>query len=110
MVLINAKTVAALAALAHPALAARQYSVRSYTPAASQASSGNKVVSSVLSLKKSTKAARSSKYLSAMQSGITNASFAYEHTDNLLSEEYIAEIEWDGVPVQVIIDTGSSDT
>ncbi|PSR97771.1 aspartic peptidase domain-containing protein [Coniella lustricola] len=45
-----------------------------------------------------------------MQSSLTNASFAYEHTDDLLSEEYIAEIEWDGVPVQVIIDSGSSDT
>lgn len=30
--------------------------------------------------------------------------------DNLLSAEYIAEIAWNGIPVNVIIDTGSSDT
>lgn len=103
----------ALAALSHPALAARQLSVRTYAPAAKQASSSNVVSSNVLSIKKTGKAAKSAGYLKSMRSGALSASIngtASEHVDDLLSEEYVASIEWDGVPVEVIIDTGSSDT
>ncbi|KAF3763818.1 acid protease [Cryphonectria parasitica EP155] len=99
-------TVVAVTALISPALAA----TRSYTPVARQASSGNVVSSNVLTLKKSTNAARSAQYLRSTRNVVANSSYAYEHTDNLLSDEYIAEIEWAGVPVEVIIDTGSSDT
>lgn len=111
-----ARLTAALAAmaLAYPALAAKEFSFRANTPAAKQASSGHSVSSNVLALKKSGKAAKSSAYLQSMRMGGASSSKTYaygtEPVDNLLSEEYVAEIEWDGVPVKVIIDTGSSDT
>lgn len=106
-------TLLAAAAVARPALAAGKSGVRSYIPAAKQASSGNVVSSNVLSLKKGTKAAESARHLRSIKHRIvssSNSTSGYEHVDNLLSEEYVAEIEFDGVPVQVIIDTGSSDT
>lgn len=108
----------ALAALASPALAGtRQLSARTHAPAARQASSANVVTPHVLSLRKTkTSASRSKAYLASLRSGVTssssssNASYGAEPVDNLQSDEYVAEIEWDGVPVEVIIDTGSSDT
>lgn len=103
----------ALTALVYPALATRQFSVRTYTPAAKQASSSNAVSSNVLSLKKSKKAAKSAGYLSTLKRStlaVSNSSFGQEPVDNLFSEEYIASIEWAGTPFEVIIDTGSSDT
>lgn len=105
--------VLALTALVYPTLATRQLSVRTYTPAAKQASSSNAVSSNVLSLKKSKKAAKSSGYLSTLKRStlaVSNSSFGEEPVDNLFSEEYIASIEWAGTPFEVIIDTGSSDT
>lgn len=30
--------------------------------------------------------------------------------DNLLSVEYVTEIAWNGIPINVILDTGSSDS
>ncbi|ROV93928.1 hypothetical protein VSDG_06253 [Cytospora chrysosperma] len=101
-------------ALVYPALAAKEFSLRANTPAAKQASSGHSVSSNVLALKKNGKAAKSSAYVRSMRVGGASSSKTYaygsEPVDNLLSEEYVAEIEWDGVPVEVIIDTGSSDT
>lgn len=88
-------------------------SVRTHIPAAKQASSSNVVSSNVLSIKKSKKAAKSAGYLSSLRSSAlsaSNYSSGSEPVDNLLSEEYVASIEWDGIPVEVIIDTGSSDT
>lgn len=105
--------VLALTALVYPTLATRQLSVRTYTPAAKQASSSNAVSPNVLSLKKSKKAAKSSGYLSTLKRStlaVSNSSFGEEPVDNLFSEEYIASIEWAGTPFEVIIDTGSSDT
>lgn len=104
----------AAAALAYPALAAS--SVRSYAPAAKQASSPNVVSSHVLSLKKSgsNKEAKSAGHLRSLRTlgGLipSNSSSSAEPVDNLESDEYVAEIEWAGVPVEVIIDSGSSDT
>jgi aspergillopepsin I len=101
-------------ALAYPALAAKEFSLRANAPAAKQASSGHSVSSNVLALKKSGKAAKSSAYVRSMRVGGASSSNTYaygsEPVDDLLSEEYVAEIEWAGVPVEVIIDTGSSDT
>lgn len=108
------ETILAAMALAYPTLAARQLAVRTYAPAVKQASSADAVSSHVLTLKKSNKAAKSAGYLSSLRTGIvsssSNYSYGAEPVDNLLSEEYVAEIEWDGTPVEVIIDTGSSDT
>ncbi|ROV90509.1 hypothetical protein VMCG_09823 [Cytospora schulzeri] len=101
-------------ALAYPALAVKEFNYRANTPAAKKASSGHSVSSNVLALKKSGQAAKSSAYLKSMRAGGSSGSKTYaygsEPVDNLLSDEYVAEIEWDGVPVEVIIDTGSSDT
>ena len=113
---LRATWFAALAAtaLAYPALAVKEFSFRANTPAAKQASSGHAVSSNVLAMKKSGKAAKSSAYIKSMRAGGASASKTYaygdEHVDNLLSDEYVANIEWGGVPVEVIIDTGSSDT
>lgn len=99
--------------LVYPALAARQLSVRTYTPAAKQASSSNAVSSNVLSIKKSKKSAKSAGYLSSLKRSTlagSNSSFGEEPVDNLFSEEYIASIEWAGTAFEVIVDTGSSDT
>lgn len=108
------ESVLAIAALTSSTVAARQLGVRVHTPAANQASSANVVSSNVLALKKSKKAAKSAAYLSSLRSNAVSASSNYSYgavpVDNLLSEEYVAEIEWDGIPVEVIIDTGSSDT
>lgn len=99
------------------AVAARQLNARVHTPTAAQSPSANVVTSNVLSLKKSGKKAKSASYLGSLQAGRTNANAAAANTsygatpvDNLYSEEYIAEIAWDGVAVDVIVDTGSSDT
>lgn len=108
----------ALAALASPALiGARQLSARTHAPVAKQASSANVVTSNVLNLRKtkSKKSVSKSKaYLASLRSSVTattsNYSYGAEPVDNLQSDEYVAEIEWDGVAVEVIIDTGSSDT
>lgn len=116
----------AAAALASPALvvaaaaaSARQLSVRTHAPAAKQASSADVVTPHVLSLRKSKgkKAAKSAGYLGSLRSGVvssssssSNFSYGAEPVDNLQSDEYVAEIEWNGVAVEVIIDTGSSDT
>lgn len=106
----------AATALAYPAgvLAARQLAVRTYAPVAKQASSANVVSSNVLTLKKSKKAAKSAGYLGSLRTGIvsssSNYSYGAEPIDNLYSEEYVAEIEWDGTSIEVIVDTGSSDT
>lgn len=105
---------AAATALAYPALASKEFGFRVSKPAAKRASSGHVVSPNVLALKKSGKAAKSSGYLGSLRAGGGSASqrhaYGAEHVDNLLSEEYVTEIEWDGVPVEVIIDTGSSDT
>ncbi|KAK2601449.1 hypothetical protein N8I77_010898 [Diaporthe amygdali] len=106
-------TILAVTAMAYPALAARQPSIRAYTPAAQQASSGNSVTSNVLSLKKGKKAAKSAGHLGTLRSNVSSSSkhrYGAEPVDNLGSVEYVAEIEWDGTPVEVIVDTGSSDT
>lgn len=106
----------ALAALASPALVgARQLNARTHAPVAKQASSANVVTSNVLSLRKTKKSVSKSKaYLASLRSSVTaaasNYSYGAEPVDNLQSDEYVAEIEWDGVAVEVIIDTGSSDT
>lgn len=111
-----ARLTAALAAmaLACPTLAAKEFGFRANTPIASQPSSGHALSSHVLTLKKSGKAARSSAYLTSLRAGGASASKQYsygaEPVDSLFSEEFIAEIEWDGVPFQVIVDSGSSDT
>lgn len=106
-------TILAVTAMAYPALAARQPSIRAYTPAAQQASSGNSVTSNVLSLKKGKKAAKSAGHLGTLRSNVSSSSkhrYGAEPVDDLGSVEYVAEIEWDGTPVEVIVDTGSSDT
>lgn len=105
-------SILALGALSSSALAARQLGVRVHTPAAAQAPSANVVTSNVLNLKKSGKKAKSASYLGSLQAGAITSNYSYGATpvDNLYSEEYIAEIEWDGVAVDVIVDTGSSDT
>ncbi|KUI55483.1 hypothetical protein VP1G_02815 [Cytospora mali] len=103
----------AAAVLAYPALAAKELSYRAKTPAVKQATSGHAVSSHVLPIKKSGKAAKSSGYLKSMRAGTSASkkhSYGSEPVDNLDSEEYIAQIEWAGVAVDVIIDTGSSDT
>lgn len=103
----------AAAALASPALAARQLNVRTHAPAAKKASSADVVSSNVLSLRKGSKAAKSKSYLSSLRSSVVAASnYSYGATplDNLESVEYVAQIEWDGVAVEVIVDSGSSDT
>lgn len=94
---------------------ARQYGLKATTPAATQASSEDVISSNVLTLRKSRgTSSRSSGYLKSMRAGgaSSSATFAYGATplDNLYSEEYVAEIEWAGVPVEVIVDSGSSDT
>lgn len=103
----------ALTAVVYPALATRKLSLRSYTPEAKQASSSNAVSSNVLTLKKSKKAAKSASYLSSLRSSgrlTSNATFGEEPVAQILSEEYIASIEFAGQPFEVIVDTGSSDT
>lgn len=104
--------VLAVTALAYPALAARQLGVRTYAPAAKQASSANVVSSNVLTLTKTKNAAKSAAYLGSLRSSVASANYTYGSTplDNLYSEEYVAQIEWAGIPVEVIVDTGSSDT
>lgn len=103
----------AVTALAYPALAARQLGVRTYAPAAQQASSPDVVSSHVLSLKKTKNEAKSAAYLRSLRSAAVSSSphgYGATPLDNLDSEEYVAQIEWDGIPVEVIVDTGSSDT
>ncbi|KAJ4387873.1 hypothetical protein N0V93_008476 [Gnomoniopsis smithogilvyi] len=100
----------ALVALVPSSLATRQMSLRTYAPPAKQASSSNAVSSNVLSLKKSKKAAKSAGYLSSMRVHGSNYSVGSEPLIQLLSEEYVASIEFNGVPMEVIVDSGSSDT
>lgn len=105
----------ALGALTSSVSAARQLSARVHTPVATQARSADVVSSNVLSIRKSGKKAKSASYLGSLQAGAisaasSNYSYGATPVDNLYSEEYIAEIEWDGVAVDVIVDTGSSDT
>ncbi|KAJ4422632.1 hypothetical protein N0V82_002751 [Gnomoniopsis sp. IMI 355080] len=87
--------------------------VRTHAPAAKRASSSNAISSNVLSLKKSRKAAKSAGYLSSMRSRERHGSshsIGVEPVVNIISEEYIASIEFGGVPYDVLLDTGSSDT
>lgn len=83
-------------------------------PLARRSSSGHTVSSNVLKLKKSGKAAKSSSYLKSLRTTLASNRRRHDYgaipVDNLLSAEYIAEIAWNGIPVNVIIDTGSSDT
>lgn len=104
----------AITATAYTALATGGLDVRVMKPLARRASSGHGVSSNVLKLKKGSKPAKSSSYLKTLSA--TSASNHKRHdygavpVINLLSAEYIAEIAWDGIPVNVIIDTGSSDS
>lgn len=104
----------AVTMMAYTAVATGGLGVRVTKPLARRTSSGHTVSSNVLQLKKGGKAAKSSSYLETLR--VDSASNGKRHdyevvpVVNLLSAEYIAEIAWNGIPVNVIIDTGSSDS
>lgn len=104
----------AITMMAYTALATGGLAVRVTKPLARRTSSGHAVSSNVLKLKKGRKAAKSSSYLKTLRA--TSASNHKRHdygavpVINLLSTEYITEIAWNGIPVNVLVDTGSSDS
>lgn len=95
-------------------MAPRELGFRVTKPLAKWASSGQSVSPNILNLKKGGRAAKSSSYLKSLRtasaSDLKRPAYGEKPVDNLLSAEYIAEISWDGIPVNVIIDTGSSDS
>ena len=113
-------TVAALAA-AMPSVLAGKFTVNTKAAVAQQAASVDQVSSHVVELQKSGRASRSSSYLKSMRAGadadgfFNHQSWGYpgyglENFNNTLDEEYTGVIEWAGQPIDVIMDTGSSDT
>lgn len=111
---IFAVTMMACTMMACTALATGGLGVRVTKPLARRTSSGHAVSSNVLKLKKGRKAAKSSAYLNSLRA--TSASNHKRHdygavpVINLLSAEYVTEIAWNGIPVNVLVDTGSSDS
>lgn len=104
----------ALTTMAYTAVAEGGLDVRVTKPLARRTSSAHTVSSNILKLKKGIKASKSSPYLKALR-----ATFASERrmrdygvvpVVDLLSAEYVAEIAWNGIPMNVLIDTGSSDS
>lgn len=96
-------------------VAAQQLDLQVYTPASTQDRSADVVSSNVLKLKKSGRKSKSASYLGSLRSGAlsdTSSSDGYGTAplENLNGFEYIVEMEWDGQPFEVIVDTGSSDT
>jgi len=84
-------------------------------PLARRTSSGHSVSSNVLKLKRGGKAAKSSSYLKTLRAASAPDQERHAYggiipVDNLLSVEYVTEVAWNGIPVNVIIDTGSSDS
>lgn len=104
----------ALTTMAYTAVGKGGLDVRVTKPLARRTSSAHTVSSNILKLKKGTKASKSSSYLKALRP--TSASDRRRHdyravpVVDLLSAEYVAEIAWNGIPVNVLIDTGSSDS
>lgn len=104
----------AVTAMAYTAVATGGLGVRVTKPLARRTSSGHTVSSNILKLKKGTKASKSSSYLKSLRA--TAASDRKRHdygavpVVDLLSAEYISEIAWNGIPMNVLIDTGSSDS
>ncbi|KAJ2956072.1 hypothetical protein NQ176_g11345 [Zarea fungicola] len=94
-----------LPVLATPKIA--QLSAKVVAPSNDQLkpASPNAISNHVLSLEKVSRPKGSSKLLRglARQYGAT-------HIDDLFDYEFIATIEWNGTPVKVIVDSGSSDT
>lgn len=101
-------------AMTYTAAATGELGFRVTKPLARRTSSGHSVSSSVLTLKRGGKAAKSSSYLKTLRAVSALDHERHAHggaipVDDLLSVEYVTEIAWNGIPVNVIIDTGSSD-
>lgn len=104
----------AVAAMAYTTVGTSRLGLRVAKPLARRSSSGHTMSSNILKLKKSGKAAKSSSYLKSLRTALASNHRRHDYgaiiVDNLLSAEYITEIAWNGNPVNVIVDTGSSDT
>lgn len=104
----------AFTTMAYTAVAEGGLGVRVTKPLARRTSSAHAISSNILKLKRGTKASKSSSYLKALRA--TSASDRRRHdygavpVVDLLSAEYVAEIAWNGIPMNVLIDTGSSDS
>lgn len=104
-----------VAAMTYTAAARGELGLRVTKPLAKRTSSGHSVSSNVLKLKRGGKAAKSSSYLRTLRTASAvdhqrHADGAVIPVDDLLSVEYVTQIAWNGIPVNVIIDTGSSDS
>lgn len=104
----------AVAAMAHTAATKGGPGFHVTKPLAKRTSSGHSVSSNVLKLKKMAKVAKSSSYLKTLRATSAPNSKRHDYgavpVHNLLSAEYITQISWNGIPMNVIIDTGSSDS
>lgn len=108
-------TTLVITAMTYTAAAAGELGFRVTKPLSRRTSSGHSASSNVLKLKRGGKAAKSSSYLQTLR-----AASALDHerharggtipVDDLLSVEYVTEVAWNGIPINVIIDTGSSDS
>lgn len=106
--------IVALTTIAYTAVAKGGLDVRVTKPLARRTSSGHTASSNILKLNKGTKASKSSFYLKALRATSTPDRRRHDYGAvpmvDLLSAEYIAEIAWSGIPMNVLIDTGSSDS
>ncbi|KAG8168995.1 hypothetical protein KVR01_001744 [Diaporthe batatas] len=108
-ILVTAMTPACMAA------AEGELRLRVTKPLARRASNGQSASSNVLTLRKGVKTAKSSSYLKNLR--VASPSNHDRHNgdglipvDDILSAEYVTEIAWNGIPVNVLVDTGSSDS
>ena len=109
--------VAALTVASSIVASTPQLSVKVVSPSRQSSSSSDSISNHVLALQKVKHPSRSSGYLRALGQGPDSADkFGWgphsgeTHINDLFSEEYIATIEWNKKSVQVIVDSGSSDT
>lgn len=104
----------ALTTTAYTAVAEGGLGVRVTKPLARRTSSTHTISSNILKLKKGTKASKSSSYLKALRAASASDRRRHDYgavpVVDLLSAEYVAEIAWNGIPMNVLIDTGSSDS
>lgn len=104
----------AVTAMAYTAVATGGLNVRVTKPLARRSSSGNSVSSNILKLEKGVKASKSSSYLKTLRENAASDRKRHDYGAvpmvDLLSAEYVAEVAWNGIPMNVIIDTGSSDS
>lgn len=107
-------TILAAAAVSLTVVATGELGFRVTKPLARRSSSSNSVSSNVLKLKRGGKPAKSSCYLKNLRAASASIGRRHDYgvipVDDLLSLEYIAEVSWNGIPVNIIIDTGSSDS